>query len=372
MTIDEPTVRERLKAFGFSDKEVDTYVALLEQGEAKASDLAQRAGVSKRYVYNVLGEFEDRGLVEVNDHETPTTIRAVDPAVVVRQLSNQLSSLETQLEAIHNPDPGEDRRYEVIKSKSTVKKRIASLVQQAENEVNVSVPASLLPDLASELAAAVDRGVLTLVLANGHGDDAVSESALQGLGSVVRYWADGGPMLVCVDRTHGLFSPPEFVMGQGSNHQAISFTEDRLSPALVGSFLGNYWPLAEEIYLHEPDELPATYDRFRHAIFAATRYQKRGYTLVAEVELRPADSDEAFETRSGTITDITQGLVKPTTNSIPIENSFTVDDGTERLTVGGPGAIVEPYEARRVTLDVVESTGQSVSELLARSDAFNR
>ncbi|WP_367996712.1 TrmB family transcriptional regulator [Haloferax volcanii] len=372
MTVDEPTVRERLKTFGFSDKEADTYIALLGQGEAKASELAQHAGVSKRYVYNVLGSFEDRGLVEVNDHETPTTIRAVDPAVVIRRLSDQLSSLETQLESIHNPHPGEDRRYEVIKSKSTVKKRIASLVRQAENEVNVSVPASLLPDLAPELEAAVDRGVLTLVLANGHGDEAVSESTLKGLGSVVRYWADGGPMLVCVDRRHGLFSPPEFVMGRGSDHQAISFTEDRLSPALVGSFLGNYWPLAEEIYLHEPDELPATYDRFRHAIFAATRYLKRGYTLVAEIELRPADSNEAFETRFGTIIDVTQGLVKPTTNSIPIENAFLIDDGTEQLSVGGPGAIVEPHEARRVTLDVVESSGQSVPDLIARSDALNR
>ncbi|POG55563.1 TrmB family transcriptional regulator [Haloferax marisrubri] len=370
MTIDEPTVRERLKAFGFSDKEVDTYVALLEQGEAKASDLAQRAGVSKRYVYNVLGDFEDRGLVEVNDHETPTTVRAVDPAVVVRQLTDQLSSLETQLEAIHNPDPGEDRRYEVIKSTSTVKKRIASLVQQAENEINLSVPASLLPDLAPELEQAVDRGVLTLVLANGHGGEPASTSALEGLGSVVRYWANDGPMLVCVDRTHGLFSPPEFVMGRESDRQAIGFTEDRLSPALVGSFLGNYWPLAEEVYLHEPDDLPATYERFRHAIFTATRYLKRGYTLVAEVELRATDSNEAFETRTGRVSEVTQGLVKPTTNSIPIENSFVIDDGTEQFTVGGPGAIVEPYEARRVTLDVVESDGQSVAELLSRSDVL--
>lgn len=143
--------------------------------------------MSKRYVYNVLRNFEDRGLVRVNDHGTPTAIHTVNLTVVIRRLSDRLSSLETQLESTHNPDLGGDRHYEVIKSKSTVEKRVASLARQAENEVNVSVPASLLLDLTSELEAAIDQEVLALVPTSGHGDEAASESTLKGFGGVVRH-----------------------------------------------------------------------------------------------------------------------------------------------------------------------------------------
>lgn len=62
-----------------------------------------------------------------------------------------------------------------------------------------------------------------------------------------------------------------------------------------------------------------------------------------------------------------QGLVEPTTNEIPIENTLVLDDGTEEFTVGGPGAIMETYEAERVILETPETADQPVSELLAAS-----
>ncbi|GAB3701750.1 TrmB family transcriptional regulator [Halorubrum pallidum] len=371
MSTDDASLREQLKSFGFSDKEVDTYTALLAHGEAKASDIAQSAGVSKRYVYNVFSHFEERGLVEMRDHETPTTARAVDPSTVVEQLSDRLSSLEEQLEAIHEPDPDVDRRYEVIKSNSTVRKRIARLIRSADNEVNVSVPASLLPDLAEDLEAAVDRGVFTLVLVNDDGTESVPEAALQGIGDVARVWEHAGPILVCVDRRHGLFSPLEVIVGNASDQQAIGFTEDRLSPLLVGSFLGNYWPLAEEVYVHDPDDLPATYDRFRHAVLAATLHRRRGRELTAEMEVRSANSRDDYQTRRGRVIRVKQKLVRPATNSVPIENSLVVTDGEDHYTVDGPGAITETFEARTVTLDVADDRSESVSEMVARSSKLD-
>jgi len=51
--MDDSTLSDLLHRFGFSDKEVDTYLTLLAHGEAKASTIAEAAGVSKRYVYSV-------------------------------------------------------------------------------------------------------------------------------------------------------------------------------------------------------------------------------------------------------------------------------------------------------------------------------
>ena len=369
MATKDHSLRTQLKLLGFSDKEIDTYTALLSQGEAKASDIAQAAGVSKRHVYNRLGHFEERGLIEINDHEKPITARAIDPSIVIKQLSEQLSSLEKQLEEIHQPDTNIDRRYEVIKSNATVRKRISELIQDADNEVNLSLPATLISDLADVLRDAVDRGVLTLILVNTDGSETVSTDDLRGLGHVVRVWEYTGPILVCIDRYHGLFCPPEIVVSGQSEQQAISFTEDRLSPLLVGSFLGNYWPLAEEVYVHEPDPLPMTYDRFRHAVLNAALHKQQDIELFAEIEARSTQSrdEHAYETRRGHICEINQKLIKPTTNTIPIENSFVIDDGEDTYSVGGPGAILEDLEARTITLDEVPDDTQSVEALLERS-----
>ncbi|NUE02345.1 hypothetical protein HUB97_07565 [Halorubraceae archaeon YAN] len=78
-------------------------------------------------------------MIEIKDHEKPITARAIDPSIVIKQLSEQLSSLEEQLEEIHQPDTNIDRRYEVIKSNATVRKRISKLIQDADNEVNLSL-----------------------------------------------------------------------------------------------------------------------------------------------------------------------------------------------------------------------------------------
>jgi len=367
VTVEDATLRQQLKSFGLSDKEVDTYVSLLGHGEAKASVIAESAGVSKRYVYNVLGTFEERGLVEVNDLETPTTVRAVEPSRVIDQFTDRLSSLEDRLEAEYDPEPRVERRYEVLKSTSTVRKRIQTLLRQAENEVTLSVPASLVPEIAGDLEATLNRGVLTVVLVTEDESWSGDVAAFDGLGSVVRYWEEMGPTFATVDRREGLFSPQDVVTGAETDQQAISFTEDQLSPVVVGSFLGNYWPVAEQVYVHEPTELPVTYDRFRHAVFDATLHERRGRDLLAEVSVRPARSVEEYRTVQGRIVAVNQGLVEPTNNSIPIEHSFVIDDGEERFTVAGPGAFMEDYEATSVTIDAMETASETVTEMVATS-----
>lgn len=58
--MDEDALRTRLRDFGLSEKEVSTYLTILDHGEAKASDIADDAGVSKRYDYSVADDLETR------------------------------------------------------------------------------------------------------------------------------------------------------------------------------------------------------------------------------------------------------------------------------------------------------------------------
>lgn len=337
-----------LQRFGFSDKEIDTYLAILELGEAKASTVAEAADVSKRYVYSIAEKLQRRGFVEVNDHAVPTTIRARPPADVVESLSTDLDQMRPALEARFSRAAPRPERFEVVKSRATVIKRLVELVGRADSEVTLAVPYTLVDEVADELRAAVDRGVLVLLVVTGVGP--ADDLTLSGLASVARAWEEPMPTVLTVDQETGVVAPTEMLTRSNSAAQAIVFAQEQLGPVLVGSFLGNYWPMAAETYTCDPDELPATYDDFRHGILQATLHVRSGNDVVARVTGRTVHVEDGPVELSGTVVDIRQGLLEPATNSFPVENTLVVetDDGT--YTVGGRGAFVEDFEAETVEL----------------------
>ncbi|ADQ68195.1 transcriptional regulator [Halogeometricum borinquense DSM 11551] len=346
--MDDAALIELLQRFGFSDKEIDTYLTILELGEAKASTIAEEADVSKRYVYSIAEKLQSRGFVEVNDHAVPTTIRAQPPADVVESLSTDLEEMRPALESRFSRAAPRSERFEVVKSRVTVLKRIAELIDRANSEVTLGVPYSLVDEMADELRDAVDRGVLVLLIVTGVSP--TDDLELSGLASVARAWEEPMPTMLSVDQEAGIVAPTEMLTRSNSAAQAIVLAQEQLGPVLVGSFLGNYWPMAAETYTCDLDELPATYDDFRHAVLQATLRARTGTDLVAHVTGRPVHVENGPSELSGTIVDIRQGLLEPSTNSFPVENTLVIetDDGT--FSIGGKGAFIEDFEADTVEL----------------------
>jgi len=81
----------RVRALGQGGRHVPQ--SLGARGEAKASTVADAAGVSKRYVYSVSESLAERGFVEVNDHVVPTTIRANPPDEVINRLRSDVDAI---------------------------------------------------------------------------------------------------------------------------------------------------------------------------------------------------------------------------------------------------------------------------------------
>lgn len=354
--MDDPTLTELLRQFGLSDKEVDTYLTLLEHGEAKASTIAEAAGVSKRYVYSISEKLEERGFVSVNDHVVPTTIRANPPEAVIETLSNNLDQMRPELEARYSQAAPQADEFEVVKSRVTVIKRIKSLIGEAENELSLSLPYEHLPEVADELREAVDRGVFVLLVVTGVDPDV--DCDLDGVASVARAWRELMPTMVTADRIASLIAPTEMISRSNSGKQAISFTQEQLSPVMVGSFFGNYWPSATEVYVTEPDELPGTYGDFRNAVLQATLHLRNGIAVSARVRGRTVHSDSGPTELEGRIVEVRQGLLAPVNNDFPVQNALVVetDDGT--YMVGGSGAFVEDFEADEVELYVADETDE--------------
>ena len=345
--MDDNDLTDRLRRFGFSGKEIDTYLTVLEHGSAKASTIAEDSGVSKRYVYNIVEKFEDRGLVEVNDHVVPTMIEANPPSEVVALLQEELADMEDDLEERYSETRDAPQQFEVIKSRATVHKRIAEITADAEEEVVLSIPAPVVPKVREDLAETVERGVFVLVLVTGVDGDA-DDDAYDGIGNVVRTWAEKAPMLLAADQRVGVFAPNELLAKAHSARQALVLAQDQLVPTLIGSFLGNYWQVADEAYVDPPRDLPTTYRTFRHAVRDATLHLRADTPVAAEFETPDG------EVVSARVADVRQGLVEPTNNAFPVENTLVLETDEGRFTVGGEGAFIEDYEASEIRLSAAE------------------
>jgi sugar-specific transcriptional regulator TrmB len=347
--MDDRTLNDLLRRFGLSDKEIDTYLSLLEHGEAKASTIADAAGVSKRYVYSVSESLADRGFVEVNDHVVPTTIRANPPDEVIDRLRSDVDAIRPGLEERFSRVEPRAEQFEVIKSRVTVVKRIRSLLNDAESEVTLSITAKHFPEIRESLAAAVDRGVLVLLVVSDAGED-LDVGALDGVASVVRTWSEAMPTLLTVDSAAGVVAPPELLRRSDTDRQAIRFSQKQLAPVIVGSFLGNYWPAATEVATAEPAALPAEYANFRHTVLQVTLHRRAGAAPRVTVAGRWTESDEAAEL-VGEVVEAKQGMVEPTNNEFPVQHSLVVETDEGPVTVGGKGAFVEDVEAELVRIE---------------------
>lgn len=346
--MDDETLRAHLRRFGLSGKEVDTYLALLAYGEAKASTIADAAGVSKRYVYSVSESLATRGFVDVRDHVVPTTIRAIPPDEVVSQLRADAEAIRTGVDERLSRTKRDTAQFEVVKSRATADKRIRSLINDADAEVTLAVSTRQLDAFRDVLAAAVDRGVLALVIATG-ADGTDTTARLDGVASVARTWEESMPTLLTVDATQGLVAPPALLSRSDGDQRAIVFRQARLTPVIVGSFMGNYWPAATEASVSSPATLPAAYEACRHAVFQATRHRREGTALRATVAGRRTEDGEPVEL-TGRVVAVKQGMVTPTNNEFPVEHSLTIETDEGRVTAGGRGAFIEDIEADLIRL----------------------
>lgn len=352
---DTEAIRRLLQQYGFSAAAADAYLAVVERGSATVSDVAEAADISTSHVYDVCDELESDGFVTVRDDRTPTVVRAVDPDRAFDSLRTDLETLRSAVDERYQRPEADDEELTVVKSRSTIVRRLRSHIRAAESEVAIQLPVGQLSAVADALRAARDRGVLVLLSLCGEADPADGtvprvDTSLDGVASVVRLARPGMPSLLAVDRERGFVSPATMLGWDHDDTRAITFAQSDVADILIGSYLGNYWPLGDELLVSRPPDLPRTFEQFRPAVFAATLHRRAGNAVDAECYVRPTGTDEPFETRRGEVVGVRQDLLTPGTSDFGFENSLRIDFGRETASVGGREAFLEEYEARVVTL----------------------
>src|SRR3989344_9640574 len=83
-----------LQSFGFSEKEVGVYIALLELGKGTVSKISLRAGINRTTGYDILGSLVNKKLVSVSGKEPKQEYAAEPPTAITEYLKRQIMQTE--------------------------------------------------------------------------------------------------------------------------------------------------------------------------------------------------------------------------------------------------------------------------------------
>lgn len=347
-------LKEHLRRFGLREKEINVYLVLIKVGPTTVNEIASRTDISRRHVYTVAKKLEDHHFIEINDYITPTVIQPTPPDFIHEKITSAADEMRERLKTSIGPNTSPTDAFEVLKSRKTVIKRIRQILREAEGQVIVTIPKTLISILTESLKSAVDRGVFVLLLVFETENSTVDLSDIE-LGSIahlVRTREVEIPVLVSVDHSCALVAPRGVITQPNSQVQAVRLGQSYIEPIISKSVLNTDWSLGDEIYVTTACELPQTFTNLKHAAFQAHLHIQNDMPLKAVVEARRIGASSESTYLSGQIEKIEQRIVDPPTTDVIGKCSLILRiDDNETVTIGGPDAYMEDYGVYRITLD---------------------
>ncbi|SFC44493.1 transcriptional regulator [Halobiforma haloterrestris] len=358
--MDNDELTETLEDAGLSPYQADAFVTLLEFGSASATDVAQASSVPDPRIYDVLRDLEDEGYVETYEQDS-LHARAHDPAEVLADLRSRANRYETAADEIEDrwsrPDI-EEHRVSIVKRLDTVLAQADELIRSATTQVQIGLTPGQFDDLSDALSVAVENGAdvkVCLFPSTEEEPELPSTEALAGTCTEARYRDIPSPFLALVDRSWTCFSPH----GGSTNEYGVIVNDRTHAYVFNWYFLTCLWEVHEMIYSERNDEPPISYVDLRQCLRDVVPLLEEGRTV--DVTVDGFDTETGREvTRRGTVVDVTYaGTAANDGRTTPLsqlagEASLTLstDDGT--CTVGGWGAMIEDYEATRITIESVD------------------
>lgn len=87
----------KLRSLGFSEKESDVYIALLELGKGTVSKISLQAGINRTTGYDILGSLMNKKLVSVSGKEPKQEYVAEPPKAITEYLKRQIHQTEEHI-----------------------------------------------------------------------------------------------------------------------------------------------------------------------------------------------------------------------------------------------------------------------------------
>lgn len=86
-----------LQSFGWSIKETEVYIGLLELGNGTVTQISRKAGINRTTGYDILGSLFQKGVVTVTGKEPKQEFAAESPVKIVEYLKKKMSDTAEQI-----------------------------------------------------------------------------------------------------------------------------------------------------------------------------------------------------------------------------------------------------------------------------------
>lgn len=96
---------QSLEQLGFSDKEAQVYLALLELGRGTVTQIGQKAGINRTTGYSVLSTLVSKNMVTVSGKEPKQEYVAESPDTITQLLHDRIGTIQKQLSQVQNLIP---------------------------------------------------------------------------------------------------------------------------------------------------------------------------------------------------------------------------------------------------------------------------
>jgi sugar-specific transcriptional regulator TrmB len=90
-------LKNALHFFGFSKKEADVYIAILEIGKGTVSTISRKAAINRTTGYDILNSLSSKGLVSISGKEPKQEYTAESPNNIIDLLKRQSELVQKQI-----------------------------------------------------------------------------------------------------------------------------------------------------------------------------------------------------------------------------------------------------------------------------------
>lgn len=324
--------------FDLGEYEIEAYLAVLENGQLTASEIADRTEIPQPRVYDTVRSLGDRGLVELRESR-PMKVVAVDPDDAFADVQSSLSEMIDELETRYTASPRETEAVSLVRSRSTILRYVEEIIEEAEFELTLALTPELLDRYSSALADAVEDDVTVELLVTPASDAPdPDEFEYERVATEVR--ARRGlttPIVAVADGVYSVYATQD-ALREDRDRYGVIFNRSALGFLVSGFFGTVLWTTAEPVASSGEDRpFPRRYASIRRCVKDVRGLYGEFY---ATIEGRDVATGASRVVR-GRIADVT------------FEDSeqvagLTVETDDGNVTVGGRVASFEDIEAHEI------------------------
>ncbi|RLG54951.1 MAG: hypothetical protein DRN99_04075 [Thermoproteota archaeon] len=328
-----------LRKMGLTKVEAQIYMYLLAEGPSTLPKIAEGLSMHRPQVYTSLRRLVSKSVVESLGGK-PAVFRAVDPEVIVKMFSQEISRLMSdaleKMKSIRSRGGERSVGIWLMRSYEGALAKAESLIEKATVDMAVCGSPEFIMQVAEKLYQAEERGVNVYVLVYSPPGVEFSREKLEKLRKV--RWAVSGDTLVVIDSRLGVLTQRRGV--SPAAEYGLIIEEPVILDYILHDFFSRW--LRSRVICDRRVRLPTKFTMHRLALLEASRLADEGVRLRARIRGRWV--------RSGKPMSIEGELVKPVIDLTTGLAHFIVKARGKLIKVGGPDAIVEDGAAHLIEL----------------------